>query len=227
MKRIVLSFPAAMITFVIGISALFFVNLFIAWLSPVPKIWLPINLDEGSGNSAGCTGSSAPTAEDLVNEETKEIYTAILNLDLYKSKTIVLDEFTQRGGAIMDDMISRRDVDGLERSAVESYELRNKTSTSLREFFADREDIVFFTEKDAKDFARNKSIEFEEQLTKRYPGAGRLISLSNVGFNKDHTEALVYVTYYCGSLCAGGQFIILKKPKDKWAVAGVQSLWVS
>jgi len=225
MKRIVSSFPAAVITFVIGISALFFSDYFIAWVSPIPIFPSRVSSDEGSGNSLACTGSSVPTANDLVDEDTKSIYSAIL--DLYKSNTIVLDEFTQQGGLIVDSDILSQNVDGADAAIVESYALRNKSSTPLREFFADRKDVVFFTKKDAKDFARNPSVEFGEQLRKRYPGAGQLISLSNVGFNKDRTEALVYVAYYCGSLCAGGSFITLKKPKDKWVVAYQRNVWVS
>jgi len=41
-------------------------------------------------------------------------------------------------------------------------------------------------------------------------------TVSAVGFNVDHTGALVYVTHYCGSLCGGGAYHLMAKVDRKW-----------
>jgi hypothetical protein len=43
-----------------------------------------------------------------------------------------------------------------------------------------------------------------------------LFYLSAVGFNSDHTRALVYVGYVCGSLCGSGLYHFMVKKNGQW-----------
>jgi len=56
-----------------------------------------------------------------------------------------------------------------------------------------------------------------EDFYKRYPNSGGWIELSAVGFNADKTVAVVYMGHYCGGLCGGGGFHVLRKKAGKWA----------
>jgi len=44
-----------------------------------------------------------------------------------------------------------------------------------------------------------------------------VFEVSAVGFNNDHTRALVYVGHQCGSLCGGGTYHLMAKMSGKWA----------
>ena len=58
---------------------------------------------------------------------------------------------------------------------------------------------------------------------------GRLdrVTLSRVGFNNAHTEALVYMGYECGGLCAEGFALFLVKESGGWKVDKKGMLWES
>jgi len=61
--------------------------------------------------------------------------------------------------------------------------------------------------------------------------ASVLFHVSAVGFNRDHTRALVYVGHHCGSLCGGGTYHLLVKKDGPWRVdreyRGVSCAWAS
>ena len=51
---------------------------------------------------------------------------------------------------------------------------------------------------------------------KRYPNSRAYIIMSAVGFNKDKTQAIVYIATRCGGLCGRGGFYVLEKINGKW-----------
>ena len=53
---------------------------------------------------------------------------------------------------------------------------------------------------------------------KRYPDSSGFIMLSRVGFNTEHTQALVYVGSRCGPDCGDLYFSLLEKTNGAWAV---------
>ena len=60
----------------------------------------------------------------------------------------------------------------------------------------------------------------------KYPGARDVILLSRVGFNKNLDEALVYSWRYCGGLCGGGGFYLLRKQNGVWSIKQNKT-WIS
>jgi hypothetical protein len=57
-----------------------------------------------------------------------------------------------------------------------------------------------------------------EAFTHRFPGAWGFITLSKVGFNGAHTEALVHVHFLCGVSCASDEILFLRKIGSRWTV---------
>ena len=223
MRRIVFSFPFAIATFLIGVAAFALASVISYPLDRMAVVDVPPVI----GENETASHHEVPYPTHCDDELLAEVYSVILKLDRYKSDRIVIEEFTERGGTLMGEMIARRGVKGAEVSTIEDYELKNRDSTSLRELFAGRNDIVFYTAKDDKAMSRDKNTPFEEKFAKRFPGSRRLVSLSDVGFNSQYTEALVYVAYYCGPLCAGGSFYVLKKTNGRWVVDHEIEHWVS
>jgi hypothetical protein len=60
-----------------------------------------------------------------------------------------------------------------------------------------------------------------------YPAAAGFISLSKVGFNKDRTQAIVYMQTSCGFLCGAGEYILLTKSENKWKVSIIHGCWTT
>ncbi len=64
----------------------------------------------------------------------------------------------------------------------------------------------------------------------QHPGAWGYLWVSAVGFNAEHTRALVSVSHICGNMCAGGHYYELEKKDGKWQLSGktgVSCMWVS
>ena len=52
-----------------------------------------------------------------------------------------------------------------------------------------------------------------------YPGSSGIVSLSRVGFTPDGRQALTFVQYWCGALCAEEAFVLLRRvPGPRWKV---------
>ncbi len=60
--------------------------------------------------------------------------------------------------------------------------------------------------------------EFAAEFGKRYPGAWGHLTLSKVGFNKSHTEALVQVSLWCGDQCRSDEILFLRRIAGRWTV---------
>lgn len=54
-----------------------------------------------------------------------------------------------------------------------------------------------------------------------------LHAFSHVGFDRDRTQALVYVSYTCGGLCGDGQYVLLERSARGWRIARSVRSWIS
>ena len=54
-----------------------------------------------------------------------------------------------------------------------------------------------------------------------------IISFSRVAFANEGTRALVYLEYYCGHLCAAGNWVLLSRQDTTWTVVKRLQTWVS
>lgn len=64
------------------------------------------------------------------------------------------------------------------------------------------------------------------RVHERFPRSYGYITLSRAGFSFDGKEALFYTEHICG-LCGGGEFVLMRKHGDRWAVVNRYSTWVS
>ncbi len=66
-----------------------------------------------------------------------------------------------------------------------------------------------------------------KEFTKRYPKAPGIFVVSRIGFNQEHTEAVLYAAKACGNLCGDGQYVWLVKRDGAWVVAGQTTVWIA
>jgi hypothetical protein len=60
--------------------------------------------------------------------------------------------------------------------------------------------------------------EFAAEFAKTYPGTWGHLTLSKVGFNKTHTEALVQASLWCGDQCRSDEILFLRRIAGRWTV---------
>lgn len=64
-----------------------------------------------------------------------------------------------------------------------------------------------------------EAAEFAAEFTRTYPGTWGKLTLSKVGFNKAHTEALVQASLWCGDQCNSNEILFLRRiVAGRWAV---------
>jgi hypothetical protein len=68
-----------------------------------------------------------------------------------------------------------------------------------------------------------KTGEFET----RFPNNLGFFVVSHLGLNLNKTEALLYVERFCGGLCGGGEYVLMRKVDGVWHVVDNHSTWVS
>jgi hypothetical protein len=56
-------------------------------------------------------------------------------------------------------------------------------------------------------------------LRRRYPGAWGYVEFSRIGYNPEHTQAVVYAAHNCGNVCGSGDVWLLTRAGEKWSVA--------
>jgi hypothetical protein len=73
----------------------------------------------------------------------------------------------------------------------------------------------------------NGTAEYWTKFYSKYPDSGGYIWLSNVGFNKARSQALVYHVHWCGELCGTGFYVLLNRPGNEWKVEKAEMIWIS
>jgi hypothetical protein len=61
----------------------------------------------------------------------------------------------------------------------------------------------------------------------RFPNNFGFFVASHVGLNLSKTEALLYVDHFCGGLCGGGGYVLMRKVSGVWHVVDHHNTWVS
>jgi len=113
---------------------------------------------------------------------------------------------------------------------IKAYHEANKTpSLLLREFSLPNEYEIVPSET-ILGFFKGKGSGSWTAFYKRFPNTGGYVFMSAVGFNADHTLALMYAGHACGGLCGGGAYHFLKKVDGRWTEInwpGTTCTWVS
>ena len=220
MKQITFRFSIALLTFSIGI--------FVAW------IWLftgnsniveisNISIKEHQATVIACPGY-LPNQELNENED-YAVYSEILSGKRYNSDLIVINDFTSQG-LIADAKNLNYEIPSLTQDTINDYQAKKIESRKLENNFTVSGKVVFLSEEEVTQLF-NIGLDGWNKFNKKYPGANGIITLSRVGFNKEKTQALVYVGISCGGLCGGGSFMFLEKRNGKWSIRGNRNLWVS
>lgn len=68
-----------------------------------------------------------------------------------------------------------------------------------------------------------KPIDFQTRLPNNF---GYFV-VSHAGLNLGKTEAILYVDHFCGGLCGGGEYFLMRKANGVWHVVDQHIAWIS
>lgn len=118
----------------------------------------------------------------------------------------------------------------LSNEAIKNFNQKNNMAYLLEKKFPFRSDYELVSrDKISRFFYEAGNLEKGwTDFRKKYPKSGGYYAqFSRIGFSPDKKQAIIYFEYYCGSLCASGDYIFFVKEKDKWIEKGKVNLWVS
>ena len=65
-----------------------------------------------------------------------------------------------------------------------------------------------------------------ESFWKQFPDNYGYHTFTQVGFNRELTEAVFYTEHICG-LCGEGKYVYMRKLDGKWVMVGEDVRWIS
>jgi hypothetical protein len=165
----------------------------------------------------------------MTNAEELKVYSTVVDAfrDAYGAlRLVILDETTIGMGlpkSSPDDVVQflrKRLPDGIAPDIVEEFRRKNEQPVKLREKFAS---TVSYSIVDKQD--ERMRVDWDE-FHKNYPGSA-IVQLSQVAFNRDASQALVYLSSDVGSRSGWAYYIFLTKSGQEWQIKSKQLAWVS
>jgi hypothetical protein len=158
-----------------------------------------------------------------VSDEEYEIYAAAITQKYVQANTklLVIEDRTFRYDfAVENDEPWRDKPKGLNisPSAVEDYETRNSQKWLLNKAsFKLPVKLTLITDLDLRAIFHGKWGELEWiAYYRKYPDSSGFVMLSRIGFNSEHTQALLYIGSRCGPGCGDLHFLFLEKANGTW-----------
>ena len=196
-RRYVLRIVVVLTTFVVGLAAV--------WIfSPKQRETREIVVKPESLNN--------DSRDFSLSAENYAAYSALLT-KIIGGEQIVVSDHTNPVFWENTDGLDRRLFDSGETIAdfrvnnLEAFKLENKFTVSGKAFLlSQKEEDNLFPQGGAG----------WDKFRARFPNARAIIYLSNVGFNREKTEALVHVAHNCRS--CNTNFYLLKKIEGEWMV---------
>jgi hypothetical protein len=160
---------------------------------------------------------TANPAKPVANED-YAVFSAVMEQHLSARETYIIgDEAFDE--APENAQNTNRGSSRESRETLNDYIAKNKEPRSLQNRFALKSQspvILFSREEKDEAFAKNEA--GWDKFFEKYPQSSGIINFSNVGFNREKTEALVRVKYLC-ALCSGKEtFYLLTKQGEQWRI---------
>lgn len=165
--------------------------------------------------------------KEILSEE-YEIYASVIKSEVGDG-SIVIEEKTSI--LSFSDLLKYVNESGLQdnnknypadEDTINNFREANNYNFNLKNNFSVKNKILFYTEKQQdrifeRAYKSNDKIEPHELFKKEF-NHSTSYTFSRVGFNKDKTKALLFISTWCGSLCGEGSFVYLEKDKQNWVI---------
>ena len=166
--------------------------------------------------------SNSPGGEP--DPEEQAVY-AVLFSDYHRDR-IVLKETTDSGLGFMNQDSLPQELPGLSPGLWSDYLARNDRAYPLSAEMEIGVNYVFLDDREMGDIF-DDSVNGWEEFYRRYPDLPGITTLSRVGFNRERTEALVYMGAQFHYLAGAGNLYRLEKQDGVWKIVEKVMLWIS
>jgi hypothetical protein len=139
---------------------------------------------------------------------------------------VVISRTTDSGFDFTGKSDMPQEMPGLSRELWEDYLARNDRSYPLPTDMEIGVEYVLLDDDEMSDIFTHYEDGWEEFYS-RYPDSPGITTLSRVGFNRDGTEALVYMGTQLHYLAGTGNLLRLEKTDGVWKVMEEIMLWIS
>jgi len=147
------------------------------------------------------------------------------------ARLVVIRDYTIGGSFDPFESTSAWRTSGIfvDDETIDDFKRKKSDSVSLEPLFSfPAKQVLVSDHKSAGLFRRARHIDRSwTGFYKRYPNSVGFISMSRVGFNGNHDQALLYIARFCGGLCGEGYYVILDKERGAWSVKEKTMLWIS
>ena len=185
---------------------------------------------ERADQSQVVTASASEEVRPESDDATK-VYGAVLDrlytFDGESPRSVVVSETRAIGGGWLPDHRSR-----IDSSTIVNFNLYGRLHEAFSPRFRFRLPINWISDAALKDLERDgaplaqKTLnDFEREqsplflaFADKYPGSWGYLSLTRVGFNSAHTQALVFSRHFCGDRCENADVWFLERKNDNWYV---------
>jgi hypothetical protein len=191
----------------------------------------------GLGVSAQTTVESAAQAQNTkavvspISEEEYKVYHEVLEKE--KGMLVIRIETSMDEDSKNVKLLEQRGftffLKQLESETLRDFLAKNEKSEMLEKKFSRDLNYTLVSTADLKQkFAYQSNGRMDwESFRGKYPKAENLYTVSRIGFSRDGTQALVFVTNWCNSLCGEGNYYVLKKENSEWRIVDKLMTWIS
>jgi hypothetical protein len=171
--------------------------------------------------------AAAMRAPDIYNvAEAYEVYSEIIpderSIDNANGKIVVQQETESNPFIGSPDTCFDADVVTEYREAFDGYRQANSQRWTLRPAMQFDRSFEMITKKEIDNFFRVGPPGWQH-FYQHHPNSGGYVEVSAIGFNREHTVALVYVGNSCGGQCGDWTYHLLQRDRHgKWTALPVR-----
>ena len=190
-----------------------------------------------SSNSSVSINEPKTEIDNTVESNQYAVYNAIIaddGLNPYifdKSALLVIIERTNTDYFNNTRMLERvltnvqKQLPSLSEATLNDFRANNKNRILLKDLFSSPSKRVFISDEELHNTLKDK-LDWDS-FYKKYPNSQGVLTLSNVGFDKEMKQAFVYIANLKGSNSGVGFYVLLEKQNDKWRIKEKFEAWLA
>jgi len=171
------------------------------------------------------------TEIDVIGNDEYEIYSIVLLQTIVlppNPKLFVINQLTSDQIKLDNSRIAyfeERTTEKLDMTTIDDFNKKNAKTYKLENKFSIPQRVVLISMQELKKIFRDGK--GWERFYKKFPDASGTTEVSRVGFNKDRTQAILYIGRQSDWLAGAGYLVPLLKEGGKWVVKKEVLVWIS
>ncbi len=194
------------------------------------KMALVISLTLSIALLCGCQPATPSTPTPDPEEEEYRVYSAVIQARYTRddTKLVVIIDQTDLPAEDLDQRLEGdlKETFKLKSDLIENFKAQNQGPQALKNAFELSLPYQLVTKEEIRKLFQRQGGGWQE-FYEKYPDSQGHITLSRVGFNKQTTQALLYVGNQFGDLAGTGYYYLLSKQDGNWVIADEIMVWIS